>query len=112
MRFRFRVFIVIFISIVFGVLLSYLISKNSDFSVLLLVPAILITTLIISIIFSNFTYKNISTLEALTSQIAQGSTKKKFIKALRKDTGEFGIVAKGISEISEKKVDDSTPKKS
>ena len=101
MLFRFRIFIVIFISIVIGVLLSYQIIKNPDLSILLLVPAILITTLIISMIFSNFTYKNISTLEALTSQIAQGSTKKKFIKALRKDTGEFGNVAKGISEISE-----------
>lgn len=101
MLFRLRIFIVIFISIVIGVLLSYQIIKNPDLSILLLVPAILITTLIISMIFSNFTYKNISTLEALTSQIAQGSTKKKFIKALRKDTGEFGNVAKGISEISE-----------
>ena len=101
MLFRLRIFIVIFISIVIGVLLSYQIIKNPDLSILLLVPAILITTLIISMIFSNFTYKNISTLEALTSQIAQGSTKKKFIKALRKDTSEFGNVAKGISEISE-----------
>ena len=101
MLFRLRIFIVVLISIGFGVLFSYLISKNADLSILFLIPAILITTLIISTIFSNLTYKNISTLEALTSQIAKGSTKKKFIKALRKDTGEFGNVAKGISEISE-----------
>ena len=101
MLFRLRIFIVVFISSGIGVLLSYLISKNADLSILFLIPAILITTLIISTIFSNLTYKNISTLEALTSQIAKGSTKKKFIKALRKDTGEFGNVAKGISEISE-----------
>ena len=101
MLFRLRIFIVVFISTGTGVLFSYLISKNADLSILFLIPAILITTLIISTIFSNLTYKNISTLEALTSQIAKGSTKKKFIKALRKDTGEFGNVAKGISEISE-----------
>ena len=101
MLFRLRIFIVVFISIGIGVLFSYLISKNADLSSLFLIPAILITTLIVSTIFSNLTYKNISTLEALTSQIAKGSTKKKFIKALRKDTGEFGNVAKGISEISE-----------
>ena len=101
MLFRLRIFIVVLISIGFGVLFSYLISKNADLSILFLIPAILITTLIISTIFSNLTYKNISTLEALTSQIAKGSTKKKFIKALKKDTGEFGNVAKGISEISE-----------
>ena len=101
MLFRLRIFILVFISTGTGVLFSYLISKNADLSILFLIPAILITTVIISTIFSNLTYKNISTLEALTSQIAKGSTKKKFIKALRKDTGEFGNVAKGISEISE-----------
>ena len=101
MSFRFRIFIVIFISMGIGVLFSHFINQNSNISLLLIALSLFIVATITSAIFANFTYKNISNLEALTSQIAKGRTKKKFINALKEDSSEFGNVATSISEISE-----------
>ena len=101
MSFRFRIFIVIFISMGIGVMFSYLLTQNSNIPLLLIVLSLFIAATIASAVFANFTYKNISNLEALTSDIAKGSPKKKSIKALQKNTGDFGNVATSISEISE-----------
>ena len=84
-----------------GVLFSNFINQNSNISLLLIALSLFIVATITSAIFANFTYKNISNLEALTSQIAKGRTKKKFINALKEDSSEFGNVATSISEISE-----------
>ena len=101
MSFRFRIFIVIFISMGIGVMFSYLLTQNSNIPLLLIVLSLFIAATIASAIFASFTYKNISNLEALTSDIAKGSLKKKSIKALQKNRGDFGNVATSISEISE-----------
>ena len=101
MSFRFRIFIVIFISMWIGALFSHFINQDSNISLLLISLSFFIVATITSAIFANFTYKNISNLEALTSQIAKGRTKKKFINALKEDSSEFGNVATSISEISE-----------
>ncbi len=101
MSFRFRIFIVIFISMWIGALFSHFINQDSNISLLLISLSFFIVATISSAIFANFTYKNISNLEALTSQIAKGRTKKKFINALKEDSSEFGNVATSISEISE-----------
>ena len=84
-----------------GFAISSLTSINSNLTFSLTVLIFFITALITSLISNGFIYKNISTLENLTSQIAKGSTKKKFIKALKDDSSEFRNVATSISEISE-----------
>ncbi len=101
MSFRFRIFTAIFISMGIGVLFSHFINQNSNTSFILIALILFIVAAITSAIFTNFVYKNISNLETLTSQIAKGRTKKKFIKALKEDSSEFGNVAHSISEISE-----------
>ena len=84
-----------------GVLLSYTLTANNDISLVLIVFSLLIIATLTSMIFANFLYKSISNLEALASKIAKGRTKKRYIKALKEDSGEFGKVASSISEISE-----------
>ena len=101
MSFRFRIFIVIFISMGIGVMFSYLLTQNTNIPLLLIVLSLFIAATIASAVFANFVYKNISNLEALTSNIAKGIPKKKSIKALQKNSGDFGNVATSISEISE-----------
>ena len=101
MSFRFRIFIVIFISMGIGVMFSYLLTQNSNIPLLLVVLSLFIAATIASAAFANFVYKNISNLETLTSNIAKGIPKKKSIKALQKNSGDFGNVATSISEISE-----------
>ena len=70
---------------------SYLLTQNSNIPMLLIVLSLFIAATIASAIFISFTYKNISNLEALTSDIAKGSLKKKSIKALQKNRGDFGL---------------------
>ena len=101
MGFRFRIFLIVFLSMGAGVLLSYTLTANNDISLVLIVFSLLIIATLTSMIFANFLYKSISNLEALASKIAKGRTKKRYIKALKKDSGEFGKVASSISEISE-----------
>jgi two-component system phosphate regulon sensor histidine kinase PhoR len=98
---RFRVFISIFISMGVGFAISFSMSINSNLPLSLTALIFFITALIVSLISNSFIYKNISTLEDLTSQIAKGSTKKKFIKALKDDSSDYRNVATSISEISE-----------
>lgn len=84
-----------------GVMFSYLLTQNSNIPLLLVVLSLFIAATIASAVFANFVYKNISNLETLTSNIAKGIPKKKSIKALQKNSGDFGNVATSISEISE-----------
>ena len=84
-----------------GILFSNIISSNSDISLLAIALSLFIVATIASLLFINFSYRNISNLEALASKIAEGRTKKRYIKALKEDSGEFGNVALSISKISE-----------
>ena len=84
-----------------GILFSNIISSNSDISLLAIALSLFIVATIASLLFINFSYQNISNLEALASKIADGRTKKRYIKALKEDSGEFGNVALSISKISE-----------
>ena len=84
-----------------GVMFSYLLTQNTNIPLLLVVLSLFIAATIASAVFANFVYKNISNLEILTSNIAKGIPKKKSIKALQKNSGDFGNVATSISEISE-----------
>ena len=101
MGYRLRTFLIVSISMGIGVLFSNIISANSDISLLLVAFSLFIIATISSLVFANFSYKSISNLEALASKIADGRTKKRYIKALKEDSGEFGDVALSISKISE-----------
>ena len=101
MGFRFRIFIIVLISMSAGVLLSFLLTSNNDVSLALIIFSLLIVATLASMIFANLSYMSIYNLEALASKIAKGRTKKRYIKALKNDSGEFRKVAKSISEISE-----------
>ena len=101
MGYRLRTFIIVSISMGIGVLFSNIISVNSDIPLLLVAFSLFIIATISSIVFANFSYKSISNLEALAAKIADVSAKKRYIKALKEDSGEFGDVALSISKISE-----------
>ena len=101
MGFRFRIFIIVLISMGAGVLLSFVLTSNNDVSLALIIFSLLIVATLASMIFANLSYMSIYNLEALASKIAKGRTKKRYIKALKNDSGEFRKVAKSISEISE-----------
>ena len=101
MGFRFRIFIIVLISMGAGVLLSFVLTSNNDISLALIIFSLLIVATLASMIFANLSYMSIYNLEALASKIAKGRTKKRYIKALKNDSGEFRKVAKSISEISE-----------
>ena len=101
MGFRFRIFIIVLISMGAGVLISYVLTSNNDVSLALIIFSLLIVATLASMIFANLSYMSIYNLEALASKIAKGRTKKRYIKALKNEPGEFRKVAKSISEISE-----------
>ena len=101
MGFRFRIFIIVLISMGAGVLLSFVLTSNNDVSLALIIFSLLIVATLASMIFANLSYMSIYNLEALASKIAKGRTKKRYIKALKNEPGEFRKVAKSISEISE-----------
>ena len=101
MGYKLRIFLIVSISVGIGILFSNIILVNSDISLVLVAFSLFIITTIASILFANFSYKSISNLETLASKIAEGRTKKRYIKALKQNSGDFGEVALSISKISE-----------
>ena len=101
MGIRSQIFIVVFISTGLGILISNIFLSNSNISLLLVTLLLFIIATAASTYFANFTYKSISELEAVTSKIAGGKTKKKYMEALPVNNSQFGSVAKSIFEISE-----------
>ena len=82
MGFRFRIFIIVLISMGAGVLLSFVLTSNNDVSLALIIFSLLIVATLASMIFANLSYMSIYNLEALASKIAKGRTKKRYIKAV------------------------------
>ena len=76
MGFRFRIFIIVLISMGAGVLLSFVLTSNNDVSLALIIFSLLIVATLASMIFANLSYMSIYNLEALASKIAKGRTKK------------------------------------
>jgi two-component system phosphate regulon sensor histidine kinase PhoR len=101
MGIRFRIFIIIFISMGLGVLIANIFASDSNISLLIASLFLFILATAASTYFANFTFKSITDLEKATSKIAEGKTKKKYIKALQINDTEIGGVAKSIFEISE-----------
>tara|TARA_Y100000768_G_scaffold190836_1_gene143022 strand:+ start:1587 stop:2930 length:1344 start_codon:yes stop_codon:yes gene_type:complete len=100
MGIRFLIFVITFFSIGMGILIAYIYSLNSTIS-LLAVISLIVVAVIASTYFGNFALKSINELEAAISKIADGKTKRKYIKAIPVDNTEFRGVAKNISQISE-----------
>ena len=84
-----------------GVLISNIFVSDSNISLLIASLFLFILATAASTYFANFTFKSITDLEKATSKIAEGKTKKKYIKALQINDTEIGGVAKSIFEISE-----------
>ena len=82
MGFRFRIFIIVLISMGAGVLLSLVLTSNNDVSLALIIFSLLIVATLASMIFANLSYMSIYNLEALASKIAKGRTKKRYINCL------------------------------
>ena len=101
MGIRFRIFIIIFISMGLGVLIANIFASDSNISLLIASLFLFIIATAASTYFANFTFKSITDLEKATSKIAEGKTKKKYIKALKTNDTEIAGVAKSIFEISE-----------
>jgi len=101
MGFRFRIFIIVLISMGAGALFLFVLTTNNEISLALIIFLLIIVATLASMILTNLSYMRIYNLEALASKIAKGRTKKRYIKALKNDSGEFRKVAKSISEISE-----------
>ena len=80
MGIRSQIFIVVFISTGLGILISNIFLSNSNISLLLVTLLLFIIATAASTYFANFTYKSISELEAVTSKIAGGKTKKKYMQ--------------------------------
>ena len=76
MGFRFRIFLIVFLSMGAGVLLSYTLTANNDISLVLIVFSLLIIATLTSVIFANFLYKSISNLEALASKLQKEEQKR------------------------------------
>ena len=76
MGFRFRIFIIVLISMSAGILLSFVLTSNNDVSLALIIFSLLIVATLASMIFANLSYMSIYKLEALASKIAKGTTKK------------------------------------
>ena len=74
MGFRFRIFIIVLISMGAGVLLSFVLTSNNDVSLALIIFSLLIVATLASMIFANLSYMSIYNLEALASKIAKGRT--------------------------------------
>ena len=56
MGFRFRIFIIVLISMGAGVLLSFVLTSNNDVSLALIIFSLLIVATLASIIFANLSY--------------------------------------------------------
>ena len=84
-----------------GVLIANIFASDSNISLLIASLFLFIIATAASTYFANFTFKSITDLEKATSKIAEGKTKKKYIKALQINDTEIGGVAKSIFEISE-----------
>lgn len=98
-----RVFLITFCAFIAGISLSYFISEQGFSEPIMMFSIIgFSVALIASIATSKFAYSNIADLAEAASKIADGSTKKKDIKALQIDrSDEFGNLAKSFSNISE-----------
>ena len=84
-----------------GVLIANIFASDSNISLLIASLFLFIIATAASTYFANFTFKSITDLEKATSKIAEGKTKKKYIKALKTNDTEIAGVAKSIFEISE-----------
>jgi two-component system phosphate regulon sensor histidine kinase PhoR len=102
MGIRYRIFLIIFLSLTTSLSLIYVITDFLGLSIFLLIFVSFIVSIAATATAINFLYSDIQDLANVASNIAEGDYKKGNIKALATErVDDYGSVARSISQISE-----------
>ena len=102
MGIRYRIFLIIFLSLTISLSLIYVITDFLGLSIFLLIFVSFIVSIAATATAINFLYSDIQDLANVASNIAEGDYKKGNIKALATErVDDYGSVARSISQISE-----------
>ena len=102
MGIRYRIFLIIFLSLTISLSLIYVITDILGLSILLLIFVSCIVSIAATVSAINFLYSDMQDLADIASNIAEGDYKKGNLKALPTERiDDYGSVARSISQISE-----------
>ena len=102
MGIRYRIFLIIFLSLTISLSLIYVITDILGLSILLLIFVSFIVSIAATVSAINFLYSDMQDLADIASNIAEGDYKKGNLKALPTERiDDYGSVARSISQISE-----------
>ena len=102
MGIRYRIFLIIFLSLTISLSLIYVITDILGLSILLLIFVSFIVSIVATVSAINFLYSDMQDLADIASNIAEGDYKKGNLKALPTERiDDYGSVARSISQISE-----------
>ena len=102
MGIRYRIFLIIFLSLTTSLSLIYVITDILGLSILLLIFVSFIVSIAATVSAINFLYSDMQDLADIASNIAEGDYKKGNLKALPTERiDDYGSVARSISQISE-----------
>ena len=102
MGIRYRIFLIIFLSLTTSLSLIYVITDILGLSILLLIFVSFIVSIAATLSAINFLYSDMQDLADIASNIAEGDYKKGNLKALPTERiDDYGSVARSISQISE-----------
>ena len=102
MGIRYRIFLIIFLSLTISLSLIYVITDILGLSILLLIFVSFIVSIAATVSAINFLYSDMQDLADIAANIAEGDYKKGNLKALPTERiDDYGSVARSISQISE-----------
>ena len=102
MGIRYRIFLIIFLSLTTSLSLIYVITDILGLSILLLIFVSFIVSIAATVSAINFLYSDMQDLADIAANIAEGDYKKGNLKALPTErVDDYGSVARSISQISE-----------
>ena len=102
MGIRYRIFLIIFLSLTTSLSLIYVITDILGLSILLLIFVSFIVSIAATVSAINFLYSDMQDLADIAANIAEGDYKKGNLKALPTERiDDYGSVARSISQISE-----------
>ena len=102
MGIRYRIFLIIFLSLTISLSLIYVITDILGLSILLLIFVSFIVSIAATVSAINFLYSDMQDLANVAANIAEGDYKKGNLKALPTERiDDYGSVARSISQISE-----------
>ena len=102
MGIRYRIFLIIFLSLTISLSLIYVITDILGLSILLLIFVSFIVSIVATVSAINFLYSDMQDLADIAANIAEGDYKKGNLKALPTERiDDYGSVARSISQISE-----------